>query len=247
MDINRKDLDISSGGVVAFSYKHHDLIAGGGKESVLYLLRGDSLGGKDHHTPLYVTPPLGNDAKELEEKGMWGAPAVWTDSRDGQTWLYVTIWGPVSKDAPPFPLKNGETPHGCIMAFNVVEDDKTRQPILRPAWISPDFDLPDPPVVAGGVLFALATGENPRQTHVQGKMHFASTDEWKKNLLTTEQRAMGTHPAVLYALDAKTGKLLYQSDDAMKSWVHFSGLAVSDGRVFAVDHSSRIYCFGLKN
>lgn len=247
MDINRKDLDISSGGVVAFSYKHHDLIAGGGKESVLYLLRADSLGGKDHHTPLYVTPPLGNDAKELEEKGMWGAPAVWTDRRDGQTWLYVTIWGPVSKDAPPFPLKNGETPHGCIMAFNVVEDDKTRQPILRPAWISPDFNLPDPPVVAGGVLFALATGENPRQTHVQGKMHFASTDEWKQNLLTTEQRAMGTHPAVLYALDAKTGKLLYQSDDAMKSWVHFSGLAVSDGRVFAVDHSSRIYCFGLKH
>jgi outer membrane protein assembly factor BamB len=133
------------------------------------------------------------------------------------------------------------------MAFTVVEDNRTQQPILRPAWISPDFNLPDPPVVANGVLFALATGENPQQTHVQGLMHFKNVEEWKQNLLTTEQRATGTRPAVLYALDAKSGKLLYQSGTAMKSWVHFSGLAVSDGRVFAVDHSSRIYCFGLKD
>src|SRR5882762_3733057 len=39
---------------------------------------------------------------------------------------------------------------------------------------------------------------------------------WKKNLLTTEERGIGTRPAVLYALDAKTGKLLYQSGDAKK-------------------------------
>jgi hypothetical protein len=31
----------------------------------------------------------------------------------------------------------------------------------------------------------------------------------------------------------------------MASWVHFSGLAVSNGRVFAVDHDSNVYCFGL--
>lgn len=246
-DINQHDLDMPSGSLVAFSYKHRDLIAGGGKEAVVYLLQGNFLGGKDHQTPLAVSPRLANDAKELEQKGMWGAPAVWTDARNGQTWLYVTIWGPVSKDAPPFPLANGDVPHGCIMAFTVVEDNKTQQPTLRPAWISPDFDLPDPPVVANGVLFALATGENAQQTHVQGLMHFKSVEEWKKNLLTTEQRATGTHPAVLYALDAKSGKLLYQSGTAMKSWVHFSGLAVSDGRVFAVDHSSRVYCFGLKD
>jgi len=246
-EINQHDLDIPSGSLLAFSYKHRDLIAGGGKEAVVYLLYGNSLGSKDHQTPLAVTPRLANDTKELEQKGMWGAPAVWTDTKNGQTWLYVTIWGPVSKDAPPFPLTNGEVPHGCIMAFTVVEDNRTQQPILRPAWISPDFNLPDPPVVANGVLFALATGENPQQTHVQGLMHFKNVEEWKQNLLTTEQRATGTRPAVLYALDAKSGKLLYQSGTAMKSWVHFSGLAVSDGRVFAVDHSSRIYCFGLKD
>ena len=77
-------------------------------------------------------------------------------------------------------------------------------------------------------------------------IHYKSVEDWKKNLLTTEQRAQGTHGAVLYALDAKAGKLLYQSGGAMKSWVHFSGLAIADGKVYAVDHDSNVYCFGLK-
>ncbi len=32
----------------------------------------------------------------------------------------------------------------------------------------------------------------------------------------------------------------------MHSWVHFSGLGLADGRVYAVDHDSWVYCFGLK-
>ena len=244
-EVNKYDLDIPSGGYVAFSFRGYNLLAGGGKESVVYLLDADSLGSKDHHTPLHVTPRLANDEKELEQKGMWGNPSVWTDTR-GQPWLYVTVWGPVSKDAPKFPVTNGDAPHGSIMAFKVVLDSNTQKPILEPAWISPDFNLPDPPVVANGVLFALSTGENPRQQHVQGLIHYKSVEDWKKNLLTTQQRGSGTHPAVLYALDARTGKLLYESGDSMKSWVHFSGLAVADGRIYAVDYSSRVYCFGLR-
>ena len=52
--------------------------------------------------------------------------------------------------------------------------------------------------------------------------------------------------AVLYALDAKTGKALYQSGDAIDTWTHFSGLALANGQVYAVDGNSQIYCFGLK-
>jgi outer membrane protein assembly factor BamB len=119
--------------------------------------------------------------------------------------------------------------------------------VLEPAWISPDFNLPDPPAIANGVLFALSTGENPKQNVLAGIMHYKSVEDWKKNLLTTAQRGEGTGPTVLYALDARTGKLLYQSGDAMQGWVHFSGLAVADGRIYAVDHDSRVYCFGLKS
>jgi outer membrane protein assembly factor BamB len=244
-EINKYDLDIPSGGYVSFAFRGYNLVAGGGKESVLYLLDADSLGSKDHHTPLHVTPRLANDERELEQKGMWGAPSVWTDA-EGQPWLYVTVWGAVSKDAPKFPKTNGQAPHGCIMTFKVALDTSTQKPILEPAWISPDFNLPDPPVIANGVLFALSTGENPHQQHVQGLIHYKSVEDWKRNLLTTQERGSGTRPAVLFALDARTGKLLYESGDSMKSWVHFSGLAVADGRIYAVDYSSRVYCFGLK-
>ena len=245
LQINREDLDLPSGGFVWFAYKNHDLVAGGGKEAVLYLLDADSLGGKDHHTALFTTPPLGNDERALAEKGMWGAPAVWKDET-GQPWIYVPLWGPLSKRAPVFPINDGPNPHGSIVAFRVSIDPATKEPRLEPAWLSPDIDLPDPPAVANGVLFALATGENPKQNINPGITHYKSVQDWKNNLLTTAQRAAGTRPAVLYALDAKTGKLLYQSGAAMKSWVHFSGLAVAEGRIYSVDHDSHIYCFGLK-
>lgn len=245
-EVNKLDLDLPSGGLVAFPYNNFELIAGGGKEALVYLLDASSLGGANHHTSLFTTSAFANEERALEQKGMWGAPAAWNDQDKGETWLYFPVWGALSKNASQFAMNNGEVPHGSILAFKVIPDKKTQQPTLQPAWISPDFNFPDAPIVVNGVLFALATGENPQQQHVQGLLHYKSVEDWKKNLLTTQERGMGTHPAVLYALDARTGKLLYQSGDSMKSWVHFSGLASADGRVFAVDHSSKVYCFGLK-
>ncbi|MGI9072374.1 MAG: PQQ-binding-like beta-propeller repeat protein [Bryobacteraceae bacterium] len=241
-DLSKIDLDIPSGGHLVFTHKNREFVVGGGKESVVYLLDSNSLGGDDHHTPLFTTPILANEGRALEEKGMWGAPAAWTDE-NGDSWVSVTIWGALSHYASAFPITNGPTPHGCILAFKVVQ--LTGKIQLQPAWISPDFNLPDPPVIANGVLFALATGENPRQDRILGVLHYKSIEDWKKNLLTTAERSAGTRPAVLFALDTRTGKVLYQSGSAMKNWVHFSGLAVNDGRVYAVDHESRLYCFTL--
>ncbi len=242
-DVSKLDLDLPSGGHLAFTLGNHEYVVGGGKESVVYLMDAMSLGGESHGKPLYATPVLANEARALEEKGMWGAPAAWTDESGG-AWVYVPVWGSLSAYASAFPVRNGSTPHGAILAFKVV-NGPTGGVQLQPAWISPDFNLPDAPVLANGVLFALATGENPRQVKME-TTHFKSTEEWKNNLLTTSERGAGTYPAVLYALDAKTGKLLYQSGNSMKSWVHFSGLAVSGGAVYAVDHQSRVYCFRLR-
>jgi outer membrane protein assembly factor BamB len=55
-----------------------------------------------------------------------------------------------------------------------------------------------------------------------------------------------TQPGVVYALDARTGKELYNSGKDIASWVHFSGLAIAEGRIFTVDYESQVYCFGLK-
>lgn len=242
-DLSKKDLDLPSGGMLAFDFHGREILAGGGKEAVVYLLDADRLGGSNHQNALYTSPVLANEGGTLQEKGMWGSPAWWSD-HDQQGWLYFPIWGALAPTAPP-PFTSADTPHGSIIAFKVV-GGANGTPSLQAAWISPDMNLPDAPVVANGVVYALATGENPRQVHVL-TTHFKSMEEWKSNLLTSEQRSAGTHPAVLMAMDARTGKLLYQSGDAMKSWVHFSGLAVTGGRVFAVDHESRVYCFGLRS
>ncbi len=185
----------------------------------------DSLGGQDHSTPLFVTPPLGNDERSCcKGKGIWGALSTWED-KEGQRWIYVPVGGPLSKGAPNFPLNNGPNPSGSIAAFRVGLDAASGKAVLIPAWVSGDFNLPSPVVVANGVIFALSTGENADQ----------NTDRLKN-----------TRPASLLALDAKTGRVLYHSGNLIHTWMHFSSLAVADGRVYAVDHDSWVYCFGLR-
>lgn len=225
--LRKKDFDLGSASPVYFGWRNRNLVAHGAKEGVVTLLDADKLGGSDHQTPLYVSPRLGNDkAVCCEGLGIWGGFSTARDET-GQTWLYVPMGGPPAAAGPKFPLTNGPNPHGSVMAFKVVEDPRTHNPSLAPAWISGDFNLPDGVVIANGVVFALSTGENAVQRGGEAK------------------RLENTRPAVLKALDAWTGKELYNSGSAMTSWVHFTGLAVSDGKVFAVDHDSNVYCFGL--
>jgi outer membrane protein assembly factor BamB len=53
-----------------------------------------------------------------------------------------------------------------------------------------------------------------------------------------------TH-AVLYALDAATGKELWSSKDLIDSWNHYGGLALADGRLYVSTYDARVYAFGL--
>jgi outer membrane protein assembly factor BamB len=222
--VSKDDLDMGSNSPVWFRFQNYNLLLGGGKQAIAWLMDADSLGGDDHQTPLWSSH-LGNDQRSMQEQGFWGGFSTWLDEA-GERWVALPLWGPLSKDAPNFPLTNGANPHGSIMAFKVKLDAATHKPVIDPGWVSGDLDLPDPVVVAKGVLFALSTGENANQ----------ETD-----------RIVNTRPAVLYALDAKTGKVLFQSGDAMKTWVHFSGLAVANTRVYAVDHDSWVYCFGPRD
>jgi outer membrane protein assembly factor BamB len=224
--LRRKDFDLGSASPVYFGWRDRNLLAAGAKEGVVYLLDADKLGGADHQSALYASPRLGNDkAACCEGLGIWGGLSTARDI-DGQTWLFVPMGGPPSAAGPHFPQTNGENPHGSIMAFKVAPDAKGN-PVLEPEWISGDFSMPDPAVIANGVVFALSTGENPVQRGGEAK------------------RLLNTHPAVLKALDLASGKELFNSGTAMETWVHFSGLAIADGRIFSVDHNSNVYCFGL--
>ncbi|MFN7923116.1 MAG: PQQ-binding-like beta-propeller repeat protein [Bryobacteraceae bacterium] len=53
-----------------------------------------------------------------------------------------------------------------------------------------------------------------------------------------------TH-AVLYALDAETGKELYSSKDVIDSWNHYGGIALAGGRIYLSTYDARVYAFGL--
>jgi outer membrane protein assembly factor BamB len=231
-ELYRKDLDYGSASPVWFSWRNYNLLASGAKEGVLYLLDADSLGGKDHQTPLMEGIQLGNDLKRSTSHGIWGGLSTWRDE-EGQTWLYVPVYGPVSKNALRFPIAQGPTPDGSVMAFKVTADVKTDKPVLEPSWISGNFRMPDPVVIANGVAFVLETGENPDQK-----------GEWQTK--SAGQRLTNTARAVVHALDARTGKELYNSGQVMETWVHFSGLAIAAGRIYTVDYGSNVYCFGLK-
>lgn len=240
--LNRFDLDVGSSSPVWFADKDYHLLAAGGKGGTLYLLNADRLGSADHQTPL-ETLRLANDERAYEENGIWGGFAAWRDA-EGGVWLYVPVWGPISKAAPKFPRTHGSDPDGCLMAFKVGFDPQTHRPLLEPEWVSRDFNRPEPPIVANGVVFGLSTGENPQQT--MGGAVITKPGHYGTRTLTTRERMENTAHAILYALDARTGKVLYSSGDAITTWVHFSGLAIADGRIYAVDHDSQVYCFGLK-
>jgi outer membrane protein assembly factor BamB len=51
--------------------------------------------------------------------------------------------------------------------------------------------------------------------------------------------------AVLYALDAATGKQLFSSGDAIQSYTHLAGMSVGDGHVFFSTHDNTLYSFGI--
>jgi outer membrane protein assembly factor BamB len=239
--LTRYDLDIAAASPVWFRFRNFNLLAGGGKEGVVYLLNADALGGENNETPLDAEK-LANDNLQYEENGIWGALSAWTDARRA-VWVYVPVWGPASKNAPAFPLRHGPHPHGCVMAFRVGTNPATGKPQLQPAWVSRDFDVPEPVALAGGVAFVLSTGENTQQT--LGAAVVSKPGYFGKRILSNQERMTNTRHEILYALDARTGKVLYQSGDAMSGWVHFSGVAIAGGKVYVVDHDSNVYCFGL--
>jgi outer membrane protein assembly factor BamB len=242
--LNTQDLDLGSASPDVFPFQNRTLVAVAGKEGFLYLLDASNLGGgpPNHSTPLYKSPQLGNDAAEGKNpgEGVWGAITSY-ETADGKRFLYVPMWGPPSKSAPPFPSSGGAAPHGSIMAFQVVAaGDKVS---LLPQWSSPDMIVPDPPVVANGVLFAIQTGE---QT-IQSPAGLPGTqDEINHNPLSAKYRSTPVNNLILYAFDAETGKQLYSSDKIITDWVHFSEPVVALGKVFVVTHDAHVYAFGLK-
>jgi outer membrane protein assembly factor BamB len=245
-EINAKDLDYGSGGTVAFTYRNRQLVLSAGKEGTVYLLDAQSLGGSDHRTPLFSIK-TGNDEMSYASMGVWGAPATFVNARN-ERWVYLPMWGPPSKTAK-FGKVHGEAPDGNIQAFQVVlEGDK---PVLIPKWVSRNLAVPDSPVIANGVIYAISTGENTLQRHTDPRYHaiYQRPNEPplpKTGTLTAAERGQNTTHTILYALDAETGDELYSSKDVIDDWTHLSSVTVADGNVYVTTRKTNVYAFGLK-
>lgn len=223
-ELNAKDLDFGSADPTIIPFKNKTLVASTGKQAVVYLLDADNLGGADHQTPLYKSPRWGNDEQLPAGRGVWGAMASWEEA-DGTRWILMPMWGPPAADAN-FKYTYGDAARGSVMGFQVVMDND--KPGLVPVWRSRDMQVPDPPVVANGVVYALQTGEN---TYQKGR---------SKNGMVPLTNA------ILYAFDAATGKELFSSKDTIPGWTHFSEPVVAGGKVFISTWDAKVYAFGLK-
>jgi outer membrane protein assembly factor BamB len=266
--LNRKDLDLGSASPVVFPFGKWTLAAAAAKEGVIYLLDTADLGGADHHTPLYVSPRYGNEMATFHYSGVWGAMSTWLDPK-GDRWLLVPMEGPVARDAAgKFRQSNGAVVNGSVMAFKLVL--RGDRPALEPQWISGDLDVPGIPVFANGVVYVLATGDRAGETQRPGNVPRkpgkppmsaiprgipgADRDSaWIASQYGPDGQQVGdrfsggrdsTH-AVLYALDAETGKELYSSADTIDSWTHYGALAISNGRIFISTYHGRVFAFGL--
>ena len=225
--LNKKDLDLGSGNPVVFPFEKWTLAAVVGKESVIYLLDTADLGGADHHAPLYTSPQWGNDEAKLHDRGIWGL-TTWQDAQ-GRRWIYAPMLGAPAKAAPAFEKTWGKAELGSTMAFEVTLDKATGKPTLVPRWISREMHAPEPPTAANGVVYALLSGKTSDESRGVAPI------------------PAGVEPrAVLYALDAETGKELYSSGQLMDSFTHFNQPVVAGGQVYVCTWDGKIYAFGLK-
>jgi hypothetical protein len=109
-----------------------------------------SLGGSDHHTPLFETAAITKPG----EKHAWDGFASWQD-KGGTTWVLASISAGVTLSDGV--KQNGPATHGAIVAFKLEDADGKLS--LTPAWVSEDMLNPAPPRVANGVVAALSGGD----------------------------------------------------------------------------------------
>jgi outer membrane protein assembly factor BamB len=112
---------------------------------------------------------------------------------------------------------------GSVVAWKVV--DRNGSPALEDGWKSRDMAAPLPPIVVNGVIFAAASAE-------------AKGNDAK----TIAQRS---GKAVLYALDGKTGRELWNSGSTITSFVHSGGLSAAGSQVYLSTYDGSFYAFGF--
>lgn len=144
------------------------------------------------------------------------AMASWQDA-DGTRWILL-----------PFAGKTADVTNGGVVALKVLSDGGKVS--LAQAWVSPDLTSPLPPIIVNGVVFAASSGE----------FHPA-----EGSATSAAERARRSVPAVLYALDAASGKPLWSSGKTITSFVADTGLWATTGQAYVATYDNTVYAFGF--
>ncbi len=237
----RRDLDVNVT-PMAFDHRGRKFLVGSSKECRLWLLDREALGGDDHRTTLDTTPLVCNDALAFDERGVWGALSAWEDPT-GTQWVLMPFWGPVSTTFKA-PIEYGRPKGGAVAAFKLQEQAGKWK--LVPAWMSRDMDLAEEAIIANGIVFAYAAGEDASQVAPDAAWNETGGARYGGGLSSGPVRRIpGSRKAALYALDGLTGKELWSSGTQIESWNHFSGLTVANGRAYIATFDGVLYCFGV--
>ena len=203
---------------VVIDYNDKDYLAATSEDERIHLLDGTKLGGSNGSTPVSKTPiyAIGSDFVP-------GALATWEDT-EGTKWVLAPSGSATGRGAA-YPVTNGDVKNGAIVAWKIV--DRNGSPSLEPGWISRDMVSPLPPIVVNGVVFAASSGAGGDAS------------------MSAEQRAKSSSRAVVYALDGATGKVLWDSGDAIASFAPKNGLSGGAGAVYLSDYEGTLHAFGF--
>jgi PQQ-like domain len=113
-----------------------------------------------------------------------------------------------------------------VVAFTLVE--RGDAVLLERAWTSRAMSAPSPLTVFNDVVFVVDGGLAP--------------DDAKT---PTAERVKRAGAAVLYALDGRTGKELWNSGTTITSFTHGVAPSAGDSQVYVVTYDGTLYTFGL--
>lgn len=201
---------------VVFDYNGKTLIAATTSDGRVHLLDGAKLSGR----ALFVSSATVSGADFAP-----GALASWQDT-GGTRWILAPVRGRQAAEAG-FSAANGSITNGAVVAWKVVEQGGA--PTLQPGWASRDLISPLPPTIINGVVFVVSSGE------------YQTSD---KNMSAAE-RARRSSPAVIYALDATTGKELWNSGTTISSFAHGGAISGGMGQIYLGTYDGTLYAFGF--
>ena len=152
-----------------------------------------------------------------DSAAMGGEPLGMSDVVGGSVWGGLTSWA--EPDGTRWVLASSWGPVGDTKNGAVVAfklEEQGGKAMLKKTWTSQDLIKPVPSVTTNGVVFALSSGD-----------------------------AATRMKAVVYALDATTGKELWSSKNQMTAAGNLTGMTIANGRLYVGTVDSTMWVFGV--